>query len=133
MDKDTEQIEQFIAELEAALNAHDAQQYNRHFDADISWGNPDGGLVTGLESLHTIHHSFLAGPLFASRFRYAIERLQKLSADTAYVHVRLTRSNAHGTWLESDERCLYVLARQQGAWKLCAGHNTRIQSSHKHF
>ena len=124
-----EQIEQFVAYLEAALNSHDAVEYNRHFDEDVSWGNPNGGMVRGLESLHAVHKSFLAGPLHQSRFRYAIERAEMLSSDTAYVHVRLTRTNSDGTFIESDERCLYVLARRQGAWRLCAGHNTRIQTN----
>ncbi|CAM9190919.1 YybH family protein [Acinetobacter bereziniae] len=128
MGDDIEQIEHFISELEAALNAHDAVEYNRHFDKDISWGNPNGGMLRGLESLHAVHKSFLQGSLHQSRFRYVIERAERLSSDIAYVHVRLTRTNADGTLIESDERCLYVLARRQGVWWLCAGHNTRIQT-----
>ncbi|MDZ4299009.1 MAG: SgcJ/EcaC family oxidoreductase [Moraxellaceae bacterium] len=122
-----EQIEQFIAVLEAALNAHDAVEYNRHFDEDISWGNPNGGLLRGLQALHSVHKSFLDGPLHESKFRYTMERAQKISSDAAYVHVRLTRTNSGGTVVESDERCLYVITREQGSWRLCAGHNTRIQ------
>lgn len=131
MSEELQQIEQFISGLEKALNLHDATEYNRNFDNDISWGNPNGGLVRGWGELHAVHKSFLDGPLHQSKFRYAIERAEILSSGTAYVHARLTRTNSEGTLIESDERCLYVLSKRQGAWWLCAGHNTRIQTSVK--
>lgn len=124
---DLEQIEQFITGLETALNAHDAGQYNRRFAEDISWGNPNGGLLRGLESLHTVHKEFLEGPLCNSKFSYTVERVERIASDAAYAHVRLTRTTSDAAVVESDERCLYVFVRKQGTWWLCAGHNTRIQ------
>ncbi len=126
MNKDIKEIAKFIASLETALNAHDALAYNRPFDEDVSWGNPNGGLLRGWTALHAVHQAFLDGPLHQSRFRYVIERAEMVSSDAAYVHVRLTRTSADGSVIESDERCLYVLSRRDGAWWLCAGHNTRI-------
>lgn len=124
---DAKQIEQFISSLESALNAHDAAAYNRYFTEDISWGNPNGGLIRGLKALHAIHKSFLEGPLRNSRFKYTLERAELLGADTAYAHVRLTRTTSDGSVVESDERCLYVFVRKQEDWWLSAGHNTRVQ------
>lgn len=122
-----EPIKHFIAALEGALNAHDAEEYNRYFTEDISWGNPNGGVLKGLKSLHSVHKSFLEGPLRSSKFSYNVERAERLTSDTAYAHVRLTRTTSDGATVESDERCLYVFVRKQGAWWLCAGHNTRVQ------
>ena len=124
---DTKQIEQFISSLESALNAHDAAAYNRYFAEDISWGNPNGGVLKGLKPLHAVHKSFLEGPLRSSRFKYTLERAELLGADTAYAHGRLTRTSSDGSVVESDERCLYVFVRKQDSWWLCAGHNTRVQ------
>ena len=124
---DTEQIKQFVAALEVALNDHDANEYNRYFADDVSWGNPNGGVVKGLETLHAVHKAFLEGPLRNSRFHYKVNHAERLTPDTAYAHVRLTRTTPDGSVVESDERCLYVFVRRQGAWWLCAGHNTRVQ------
>jgi uncharacterized protein (TIGR02246 family) len=124
---DTDEIEQFVAMLESALNAHNADEYNRYFADDISWGNPNGGLLRGLEALHAVHKSFLEGPLRNSKFNYTVERAERLGSDVAYAHVRLTRTASDGAVVESDERCLYVFVRREGTWWLCAGHNTRVQ------
>ena len=122
----TEEIEEFISSLEAALNAHDAVKYNQCFADNISWGNPNGGLLSSLGPLHAAHKTFLEGPLRDSTFSYTVERVELIASDAAYAHVRLTRTNSEGV-VESDERCLYVFARRRGDWSLCAGHNTRIQ------
>ncbi|MGQ9426978.1 YybH family protein [Gilvimarinus sp. F26214L] len=126
-DQRLEELKQLIKNLEAALNAHDAVAYNEYFSSDISWGNPNGGLTSSLDELHPVHKEFLGGPLKNSTFRYIIERLELITQDTAYAHVRLTRYSASNA-VESDERCLYLFARKQGAWWLCAGHNTRIKT-----
>lgn len=121
-------VAEFISSLERALNGHDAVAYNRFFAKDVSWGNPNGGLVSELASLHSVHKSFLEGPLRTSRFRLVLERAELIGSECAFAHCRLTRTNADGTVIESDERCLYVLELIEGQWWLRAGHNTRIQS-----
>ncbi|WNZ25830.1 SgcJ/EcaC family oxidoreductase [Leptolyngbya sp. NK1-12] len=126
---DTEEINQFIATLEDALNNHDADAYNHYFTNDISWGSPNGVLLQGLEPLHTVHKNFLEGSLRNSTFRYTIHNVKRLTPDTAYAHVQLVRTNANAE-VESDELCLYVLIRKQEAWWVCAGHNTRVQLPH---
>ena len=127
MDRAKQEIAAFIARLEAALNAHDADAYNRDFAADISWGTPNGEVLHEFATLHAVHKRFLEGPLRQSKFRYTIGRIENLGPDTAYAHVRLTRTDAGGSIAESDESCLYVFMRRDGVWRLCAGHNTRIQ------
>ncbi len=125
--EEAQQISRFISVLESALNAHDAVEYNRHFDDQVSWGNPNGGVVRGIKELHEVHKAFLEGPLRESKFHYLIERTEIIAPDAAYAHVRLRRTGKDGTTIESDERCLYVLARKDGLWRICAGHNTRVQ------
>jgi uncharacterized protein (TIGR02246 family) len=124
----TEDIEHFIATLEEALNNHDAEAYNRSFTQDIAWGNPNGGVVVGWEPLHAVHKGFLEGPLRHSRFRYTVHHAKYLTPDIAHVHAQLVRTTADGSGVESEESCLYVLMRRQGAWWVCAGQNTRVQA-----
>ena len=125
----TDEITRFIATLEAALNAHDADAFNRYFATDIAWGNPNGGLVLGWEPLHAIHKRYLEGPLRSSKFRYMVQNTKHVTPDVAHVHVRLIRTTADKATVESDESCLYVLVRRQRAWWVCAGHNTRVQAA----
>lgn len=120
------ELNQFIADLEESLNRHDAIEYNKYFSSDISWGNPNGGLTASLSELHPVHKEFLEGPLKKSEFKYTVERIELLSQDVAYAHVRLTRYSEVKE-VESDERCLYVFNRKDGIWWLRAGHNTRIK------
>ena len=125
---DTQDITRFIAMLEGALNKHDPDTFNRNFTKDIAWGSPNGELLLGWEPLHAVHKRFLEGPLRNSTFRYTVENTKYLTADVAHVHVRLVRTSADGSVVESDERCLYVLIQNQGTWWVCAGHNTRVQT-----
>ena len=37
-----EAVQGLVAELQAGLDAHDADVYNRHFAADVIWGSPFG-------------------------------------------------------------------------------------------
>lgn len=121
-----DELKQFISDLESSLNEHNAVEYNKYFSSDISWGNPNGGLTSGISELHPVHKEFLEGPLKNSEFKYVIERIELLSQEVAYAHVRLTRYSESKV-VESDERCLYVFIRENGVWWLCAGHNTRIK------
>ena len=58
-----DELNQFIADLEASLNDHDAVEYNKYFSSDISWGNSNGGLTLSLSGLHPVHKEFPEGPL----------------------------------------------------------------------
>jgi uncharacterized protein (TIGR02246 family) len=128
---DTQEITRFIQTLEDALNKHDPDAFNRNFTKDIAWGNPNGGVVLGWEPLHAVHKRFLEGPLRNSKFRYTVQHAKYLSADIAHAHVRLVRTSADRSVVESDESCLYVLIQRQGTWWVCAGHNTRVQDVQK--
>ena len=123
-----DEITQFIATLEEALNNHDAEAYNRFFAHDIAWGHPNGGLVLGWEPLHAVHTRFLDGPLHRSKFRYTVRNFKYLTPDIAHVHVQLIRTSADESAIESDECCLYMLVRSEGQWWVSAGHNTRVQA-----
>ena len=41
-----EAVQGLVAELQAGLDARDADVYNRHFAADVIWGSPFGATVT---------------------------------------------------------------------------------------
>jgi uncharacterized protein (TIGR02246 family) len=129
----TEAAVHFIEELQAGLDEHDADAYNRHFADDVLWGSPFGATVHGYEQLHAIHVRLLqqgrGGPS-----RYEIERVLVPAPDVAVAHIRRVALDPDGRPLEpsSDlagafsELALYVLVRRDGTWWLAAGQNTPV-------
>ncbi len=66
--EEAQQISRFISVLESALNAHDAVEYNRHFDDQVSWGNPNGGVVRGIKELMRSTRRFSKAPCASRSF-----------------------------------------------------------------
>ena len=48
-------VARLVEELQTGWDQHDADLSNRHFAADVMWGNPFGATVHGYEELHAIH------------------------------------------------------------------------------
>ena len=48
-------VADFVNELQAGWDQHDADVSNRHFANDIVWGSPFGATLQGYEQLHAIH------------------------------------------------------------------------------
>jgi uncharacterized protein (TIGR02246 family) len=130
----TEAAVRFVAQLQAGLDEHDADAYNRDFADDVLWGSPFGATVHGYEQLHAIHVRLLeqgrGGPS-----RYEIERVLAPAPNVAVAHVRRVALDPDGRPLEpsSDvagafsEMALYVLVRRDGTWWLAAGQNTPVR------
>ena len=48
-------VADFVDELQAGWDEHDADLTNRHFANDIVWGSPFGVTLQGYEQLHAVH------------------------------------------------------------------------------
>lgn len=125
-------VERQVAELQAGLDAGDADAYDRHFADDVMWGSPYGASVDGYEALHAIHARMHAAGDHR-RSRYRIVRVLAATADVAVAQVRRDALDAQGEPIPShegetrfSEMALYVLVRRRGAWWLAAGQNTVI-------
>ena len=123
-------VQRQVAELQAGLDGHDADVYNRHFAADVLWGSPYGALVFGYEQLHAIHTRLHRNPS-VGRSRYVTERVLTPAPGIAVAQVRREALDDDGTPSDpSDsfhEMATYVLARRDGEWWLVAGQNTPIR------
>jgi PPOX class F420-dependent enzyme/OxyR family protein/uncharacterized protein (TIGR02246 family) len=121
-----------VAEMQAGLGDHDAEDYNRHFAEDVMWGSPYGATVDGYEALHAIHRRMHATADHAAS-RYEIVRVLVPTPDVALAQVRRTALDEQGEPIPSlsgterfSEMALYVLVRRGPVWWLAAGQNTVV-------
>lgn len=125
-------VERQVAEMQAGLGDHDAEDYNRHFAEDVMWGSPYGATVDGYEALHAIHRRMHATAEHSAS-RYEILRVLVPTPDVALAQVRRTALDHHGEPIPSlsgtdqfSEMALYVLVRLGSEWWLAAGQNTIV-------
>lgn len=124
-----------VEELQAGLERHDADLYNRHFAQDVMWGSPYGATVHGYDQLHAIHERLHAHGTGGPSSRYQIESILAPGPDVVVTQVRRVALDADGQPMEPtaettgafSEMALYVLVRRHGAWWLAAGQNTLIR------
>ena len=130
-----EAVEEFVGGLQAAIDASDADAFNRQFADDVLWGSPFGAIVGGYDELHSIHASMFAaaGERQArgdgAGSRYEIEGARLVADGVAIAYVRRFSLAPHGEERRGradafDELALFVLVRREGRWWLTAGLHT---------
>jgi uncharacterized protein (TIGR02246 family) len=122
----------FVGELQAGWDEHDADISNAHFANDIVWGTPFGVTLQGYKQLRAIHVRLKQQARGGTSSRYEIVQVLAPTADVAIAHVRRVALDGEGQPVEptSDvtvafsEMALYVLVRWNRTWWLAAGQNT---------
>jgi len=130
-----EAVQGLVAELQAGLDARDADVYNRHFATDVIWGSPFGATVHGYDRLHAIHVQLKREQRGGPSSRYEIVAVLSPTPDVALAQVRRVALDPDGQPVTPSadltgsfsEMALYVLVRRDGTWWLAAGQNTPVQ------
>jgi uncharacterized protein (TIGR02246 family) len=128
-------VDDFVAELQAGIDAADAETYNAHFSGDVAWGSPYGATVIGYDTLHSIHRQMFNEGVAATgaSSQYQTVHVVAPTPDVAIAQVRRVALDADGRPIPIDdastfsEMALYVLVRRNGQWWLAAGQNTPIR------
>jgi uncharacterized protein (TIGR02246 family) len=128
-------VDEFVAGLQAGIDAADAQIYNADFGDDVMWGSPYGATVIGYDALHAIHRGMFGRgvPVAGASSRYQTVHVMAPTPDVAIAHVRRVALGADGEQVPIDdesvfsEMAMYVLVRRDGRWWLAAGQNTPIR------
>jgi uncharacterized protein (TIGR02246 family) len=123
----TEAIEQFVAGLQAGLDASDADLYDRQFADDLLWGSPYGMTLRGFEPLNGVHRLLMPARA-ALRSRYEIVQVLVPVPGTVIAHVR-RQPVAPGGAGDFPEMAMYVLVERAGRWELVGGQNTPVTAS----
>jgi uncharacterized protein (TIGR02246 family) len=135
---DGEAVEEFVAGMQAAIDASDADLFNGAFARDVLWGSPFGAIVDGYDQIHAIHSQMFAAAAGARQAqaqgsaggsRYEIEHARLVAEDVAIAYVRRlslakTADEQPGRADAFDELALFVLVRRDGVWWLAAGLHT---------
>lgn len=123
---DTSPIENFIAELQEAIDKGDAKLFNKRFAKDILWGSPFAAIASGYEQIHTIHKQMFGSvtPVKGAS-KYETEHIRFVTESVAIAYVRRIAkdqkvSGQKITPGSFDELALFVLAKENGQWWLVA-------------
>ncbi len=123
--------------MQAAIDASDADLFNRDFAQDVLWGSPFGAIVGGYDEIHAIHA--IHSEMFAAarsrqtrthgRSRYEVEHARRVADGVAVAYVRRfslaeQAEEQPGRADVFDELALFVLVRRGETWWLAAGLHT---------
>jgi len=129
IDADLTPVDDFIRELQQAIDSADADRFNGQFAADVLWGSPFAAVVDGYDAIHAIHARMFASiPASPGASRYVVEHVRFPTPDVAIAYVRRLAVHATGSAPAApgkpgsfDELALFVLVRRDGRWWLAAG------------
>lgn len=113
--------DRFAAELQMGLDDADADTYDGSFAADVLWGSPYGGTLSGFAHLNTAHRSLMAKRA-APPSRFEVVAVSAPAPGVAVAHIRRQALDADGF----SELALYTLVERDGHWWLAAAQNTPV-------
>lgn len=123
---DLSPIENFISELQKAIDTGDADLFNNQFASDVLWGSPFAAIASGYEQIHAIHNQMFASVVpVKGAVKFEIEHIRFLSEDVAFAYIRRISQIKKNSNLETkpgsfDELALFILVKQNGKWWLAA-------------
>jgi len=96
-------VARLVEELQTGWDQHDADLSNRHFAADVMWGNPFGATVHGYEELHAIHVRLKQQARGGLSSRFEVVRVLVPAPGVAVAQVRRVALDSDGQPVEPSE------------------------------
>lgn len=119
-------IENFITELQKAIDEGDANLFNKRFASDIIWGSPFAAIASGYEQIHGIHTKMFSSVVAVKgAAKFELEHARFLTEDVAIAYVRRISQIDQQSRNEEkpggfDELALFVLTKKNDEWWLAA-------------
>lgn len=123
---DIEAIKQVVAAVEHSQNNELPDEFVALFRADAIWTTGHGKRLFGREAISTFTHQVLPGGMRDTTVTFEVEHILFIRPDVAAVKVRQVYRNPDGT--EDVGTPLFVMAEEEGRWRLTACQNTGVLS-----
>lgn len=124
---DIEAIKQVVAAVEHSQNNELPDEFVALFRADAIWTTGHGKRLIGRDAISTFTHQVLPGGMQDTTVTFEVEHVLFVRPDVAAVKVRQVYRNPDGT--EEVGTPLFVMAKEDGQWRLTACQNTSVLSS----
>jgi uncharacterized protein (TIGR02246 family) len=121
-----EAIERVVAALEHAQQYERPDEFAGLFRPDAIWTTGHGKRLTGRDEIAAFTHQVLPGAMKDATATYEVVHVLFIRPDVAAVKVRQRLVTVEG---ESEGTPLYVMARDDGRWRIAAGQNTEVLAS----
>ncbi|HCT81595.1 MAG TPA: DUF4440 domain-containing protein [Micromonosporaceae bacterium] len=128
METEIEAIKQVVATIEHAQQNELPDEFVSLFRHDAIWTTAHGKRLFGRDVISEFTHKVLPGAMKDSTATYEVEHVLFIRPDVAAVKVRQRPVTLDGKPLEGENEGspLYVMAKEDGEWRLVACQNTIV-------
>jgi uncharacterized protein (TIGR02246 family) len=126
---DVEAIVRLVADVEHAQQNELPEAFMKLFRTqDPVWTTAHGMRLSGWSEINAFTHKVLPGAMKHSTATYEVVRILFVRPDVAVVNVRQRPVQLDGRPIEDqpEGRPFYVLAKDDGEWKIAAAQNTQV-------
>jgi uncharacterized protein (TIGR02246 family) len=126
-----EAIKQVVATLERALQNEIPDEFVDLFRPDAIWTTGHGRRLTGRDEIAAFTHQVLPGAMKETTATYEVVHVLFIRPDVAAVKVRQRPVTLELVPIEGENEGspLYIMAKEDGRWRLVAGQNTEVLDS----
>ncbi|MFD4669473.1 SgcJ/EcaC family oxidoreductase [Lentzea sp. NPDC058450] len=125
---DLSQIENLVATVQHAMQNERAEEFIDLFRADAVWTTAHGKRLTGRDEIASFTRQVLPGATKEATATYEVAHVLFIRPDVAAVKIRQRPVRPDGTLItdENEGSPLYILSKEDGAWRIAAGQNTIV-------
>lgn len=120
---ETAAIKQVVATLEHAQQNELPDEFVSLFRPDAIWTTGHGKRLIGRDQISAFTHQVLPGAMNGTTVTYEVVHVLFIRPDVAAVKVRQLSVTADG---QDEGSPLYVMAKEDGQWRLAACQNTVV-------
>ncbi|MDQ0946935.1 uncharacterized protein (TIGR02246 family) [Streptomyces phaeochromogenes] len=123
---ETEAIKQVIATVQHSQQNELPDEFVGLFRADAIWTTGHGKRLTGRDEISAFTHKVLPGAMKDSTATYEVVHVLFIRPDVAAVKAQAQYWTLEGQPIGNAGTPLYVMAKEDGQWRLVACQNTEV-------
>ncbi|MFJ5985466.1 SgcJ/EcaC family oxidoreductase [Lentzea sp. NPDC092896] len=125
---DIAEIEELVATVQHSQQNELAEEFIDLFRSDAIWTTAHGKRLNGRDEIASFTRQVLPGAAKEATATYEVAHVLFIRPDVAAVKIRQRPVRPDGTLIldQNEGSPLYVLSKEDGAWKIAAGQNTIV-------